>query len=114
MVGMWDVPLSKRLRKDWLMKTTILKEYNVSLDTKKRCVIRGVPSISKYHVQVLDTGRIIMDPMVMVSLKNLSEKTRTMLVSSMINLKEGKVGGVFNPNEFPEIIDKAEKAVYAK
>ena len=93
------------------MKNTVLAEYDVSLDTKKRCVIRGVPKISKYHVQVYKSGRIILDPMVLVPLKNLSERTRTMLISSIKNLKEGRSGDKFNPREFPELIDEAEKSV---
>lgn len=93
------------------MKNAVIDEYDVSLDEKKRCVIRGIPKISKYHVQVYKTGRIVMDPMVLVPLKNLSEETRSMLISSIKNLQEGKSGGKFNPNEFPELIGEAEKSV---
>ena len=97
--------------KEARMKNAVIEEYDISLDSKKRCVIRGVPRITKYHVQVYNTGKIIMDPMVLVPLKSLSEKTRSMLVSSMKHLKDGKAGGKFDPNEFPELIDQAEKAV---
>jgi hypothetical protein len=93
------------------MKNAVIKEYDVSLDTKKRCVIRGVPRISKYHVQVYNSGRIVMDPMVLVPFKNLSAETRSMLISSINNLKEGRAGDKFDPDEFPELIEKAEKSV---
>ena len=93
------------------MKNNVIKEYKVTLDVKKRCVIRGVPNISEYRVQVFKTGKIVMDPMVLVPLKNLSKGTQSTLISSIINLKKGRSGGKFNPNDFPELIEEAEKSV---
>jgi hypothetical protein len=110
-VGKWDIPHLPVNQGGKSMKNAIVDEYDVSLDAKKRCVIRGVPKISKYHVQVYKTGRIVMDPMLLVPLKNLSAETRSMLISSIKNLKEGRAGGKFDPKEFPELIQEAEKSV---
>ena len=44
-------------------------------------------------------------------IKNISEETHKMLVSSLENFEEGRVGGAFNPNEFPEPVSAAEKSV---
>lgn len=85
------------------MKNTVIQEYDVSLDTKKRCVIRGVPTISKYHVQVWKTGKIVMEPRVLVPVSDLSEEAQGRLLETIKNFKAGKVGGTFNPDEFPEI-----------
>jgi len=57
---------------------------------------------------ILKSGRIVMDPMFLVPLKKLSAETRTILISSIKNLKEGRAGDKFNPNEFPELIKEAE------
>jgi hypothetical protein len=85
------------------MKNAVIQEYDVSLDTKKRCVIRGVPTISKYHVQVWKTGKIVMEPRILAPVSDLSEEAQRRLLESIKNFKEGRVGGTFNPDEFPDI-----------
>ncbi|MBL8028469.1 MAG: hypothetical protein JNL74_18745 [Fibrobacteres bacterium] len=85
------------------MKNAVVQEYDVSLDNKKRCVIRGIPTISRYHVQVWKTGKIVMEPRILASVEDLSERAQNRLLESIKNFKAGKVGGTFNPKEFPDI-----------
>ena len=52
-----------------------IKEYDVSLDAKHRCVVRGATA-TKYHAQVFSDGKIVMEPMLLVPLKVLSKLSK--------------------------------------
>jgi len=74
------------------MAEELLKEYDVKLDEKKRCVIRGVSSFNRYHIKVYDNGKIEMFPRVLAAPEELSENTLRTLYGSIKNLKKGKAG----------------------
>ena len=74
------------------MSTGILKEYDAKLDTKGRCIIRGVPAFDRYHVKVFQDGKVEMQPRVLASPEELSENTLRMIYGSIRNIKKGKAG----------------------
>jgi hypothetical protein len=74
------------------MSKNVFQEYDTKLDTKKRCVIHGIPSFNRYHVKVFDSGKIEMTPRVLASPEELSAKTLRMIYGSIRNLKKGKAG----------------------
>ncbi len=74
----------------------IVEEYDTKLDSKHRCIIRGIPSIERYHVSIYDDGTVELKPRVLVSPEELSENSRRMIYSSIKNMKNGSVGGAVN------------------
>ncbi|MFH0921813.1 MAG: hypothetical protein V1913_15805 [Fibrobacterota bacterium] len=95
------------------MTAKIVKEYDVSLDKKHRCAVRGIDKINKYHVQVFNTGRVVMEPMIMVPVASLSNEAYNMIIESLDNLKDGKVSRAYDQKELAELSEAAEKAANA-
>lgn len=84
------------------MSNNVLQEYDAKLDTKKRCVIHGIPSFDRYHVKVFDSGKIEMTPRFLAGPEELSVKTLRMIYGSIRNLKKGKAGPVVNFERYKE------------
>jgi hypothetical protein len=78
------------------MTTELLTEYDATLDTKHRFVVRGLPSFKHYHVRVYanDKGAytLKMEPQVLAKLDQLSENTLQMMDKSMKNYAKGVSG----------------------
>ena len=74
------------------MKQQIVQEYDVTLDSKKRCTIRGKRRFDTYHVSVYKNGKIVMEPRYVARLDELSEKTLRMIDSSAKSLAKGISG----------------------
>ena len=92
-----------------MSKPSVLQEYDASLDSKKRCVIKGLARISRYHVTIMRTGQVILEPRVLAAPEDLSADARSMLLGSIDNLKTGKAGAYFKPEEDPELLSRVRK-----
>lgn len=90
------------------MPRNIFQEYDTKLDTKKRCVIHGIPSFNRYHVKVFDSGKIEMTPRILASTEELSAKTLRMIYGSIRNLKKGKAGSTVTFEKYQDYL-KDEK-----
>ena len=69
---------------------TAVREYDAKLDSKKRLTLREA-SFEYYHVSVLPDQRIVLEPRVLTSPFQVSEKSLRMMDQSVENLKKGKV-----------------------
>ena len=81
--------------------TTILKEYDAKVDSKKRITLRDA-MYEYYHVEEFDDGRIVLKPRELVPPSQVSEKTLAMMDNSIENLKQGKVSEAVNLTEFED------------
>lgn len=73
-----------------------VQEYDAKLDGKRRCVIHGIRSFSRYHVKVFKSGRIEMSPRVLAAPEELSANTLRMIYGSIRALQKGKSGPKVN------------------
>jgi hypothetical protein len=74
------------------MAEQVLKEYDVTLDPRKRFTLRGKTSFDRYHVRLFADGSFVAEPRVLVSPKDLSKNAQKMVYLSIKNLKKGKAG----------------------
>ncbi len=84
------------------MAEEIIQEYDAKLDSKRRCVIHGIPAFDRYHVKVFGNGRIEMTPRVLASPEELSENTLKMIYSSIRNLQKGDAGSAVDFDKYQE------------
>ena len=63
------------------MSVTVVKEYNAHIDAKKRITLRGSEA-EYYPVKLLNDGRIMLEPRVLVPPETVSKKTLEMLDKS--------------------------------
>ena len=78
---------------------TAVREYDAKLDSKKRLTLREA-NFEYYHVSVLPDQRIVLEPRVLTSPFQVSEKSLRMMDQSVENLKKGKVSPAVNLSEF--------------
>ena len=69
--------------------STLTKQYETKLDNKKRFTIRGT-TYQYYLVKEYDDGHLELQPKVLVSPDEVSEKTLKMMDKSIENLKKQK------------------------
>ena len=81
------------------MQHTIIKEYDAKLDEKKRVTLRDV-SHSYYNVKVFKTGRVILDPRILVDPELIPASTRKIIETSAKNFKKGKVSKPTNLKKY--------------
>lgn len=78
------------------MSAELLKEYDTTLDTKRRFVVRGLPAFKHYHVRVYTNDKgaftLKMEPQILAKLDQLSANTLHMMDKSMKNFAKGVVG----------------------
>ena len=80
---------------------SVIREYDAKLDSKKRLTLREA-GFEYYHVSVLPDQRIVLEPRVLTSPFQVSEKSLRMMDQSVENLKKGKVSSavdamIFSP-----------------
>ncbi|MBN2188459.1 MAG: hypothetical protein JW699_03315 [Chitinispirillaceae bacterium] len=94
------------------MSAELLKEYDATLDTKRRFVVRGLPPFNHYHVRVYTNDKgaftLKMEPQVLAKLNQLSANTLRMMDKSMKNLAKGVVGKPVNLDELKRFADAGE------
>ena len=81
--------------------TTILKEYDAKVDSKKRITLRDA-MYEYYHIEEFDDGSIILKPRELVPPSQISEKSLALMDNSIENLKQGKVSEAVNLTEFED------------
>ena len=81
--------------------TTILKEYDAKVDSKKRITLRDA-KYEYYHIEEFNDGSIILKPRELVSPSQISEKSLTMIDKSMENLRQGRVSEAVDLTEYEE------------
>jgi hypothetical protein len=78
------------------MPAELLTEYDATLDTKRRFVVRGLPAFTHFHVRVYTgdkgTYTLKMEPQVLAKLDQLSTNTLHMIDKSMKNFAKGVAG----------------------
>ena len=78
------------------MSTELLIEYDATLDTRQRFVVKGIPKCKHYHVRVYSGKKggytLEMQPQALVDLDQISLKTLRVMDKSMKNLAKGVVG----------------------
>jgi hypothetical protein len=94
------------------MSTELLTEYDATLDTKRRFVVKGLPPFKHYHVRVYsdEKGAITlkMEPQVLAKLDQLSANTLRMMDKSMKNLAKGIAGKPVDLEELKRYADVEE------
>nr|MBQ6241975.1 hypothetical protein [Lachnospiraceae bacterium] len=78
-----------------------VKQYDAKMDSKKRITLRNAP-YEYYHVQEFADGRIVLEPRVLISPFEISEKTLSMMDQSVANLKMGMVAETVDLSGFGE------------
>jgi len=79
-----------------MAKKKVIIKYDAKLDSKNRLTIRE-SQFAHYSVNVMDNGEIVLKPRILVDPNKINTST---LKKSMENLKKGKVGKEFVPDEF--------------
>jgi hypothetical protein len=94
------------------MSAELLTEYDATLDTKRRFVVKGLPPFKHYHVRVYanEKGAITlkMEPQVLAKLDQLSANTLHMMDKSMKNLAKGISGKPVDLEELKQYADAEE------
>jgi hypothetical protein len=94
------------------MSKKLLTEYDTTLDSKRRFVVRGLPHFNRYHVRVYTSGEraftLKMEPQVLAKLDQLSANTLHMIDKSMKNLAKGIVGKAVDLKNIKRYADAEE------
>lgn len=90
------------------MAEQVLEEYDAKLDTKRRCIIHGIPAFDRFHVKVFASGRIEMTPRVLAKPEELSKNTLRMIYGSVNNLKKGKAGKAVDFDKYSDYLKDEE------
>jgi hypothetical protein len=108
---MWDIPPVLVINsKDDGMSAELLTEYDATLDSKKRFVVRGLPGFNHYHVKVFKDPKsegytLKMEPRVLAGLDQLSEKTLRMMDAAMKNIAKGVASEPVDIEKMKELAD---------
>lgn len=76
-----------------------MKQYTISLDTKRRVTIREA-AFNQYNVKVYSDGKVMLSPRILIDPNMVSKNTFKVIESSMKNFKEGKVSDPIKLDEF--------------
>jgi hypothetical protein len=92
---LWEFPLKNIIE----FKMNTIKEYSAKLDSKKRITLRGA-RYNHYKVQVLNDGKILLKPQLLVDSDIVSPKTLKMIEKSINNFKAGIVSKPINLKKY--------------
>lgn len=92
------------------MKAKLVTEYDATVDKKRRFIVRGLPNFDHFHVKVYkdpdkEEYTLKMEPRVLASLDQLSEKTLRMLDKAMENFSSGIRSEPVDTDELRKIAD---------
>jgi len=82
--------------------SSLLKEYDTQLDSKKRLTVRG-SRFKYYHVEEFEDGHLELQPRVLIDPFKISKKSLEMIDASVENMQAGRVGGPVDLSKYPEI-----------
>ena len=95
---MTPVSLERNGQKDGV---TVLRQYDVAADAKKRISLRGATA-KYYHVRALSNGAYTLEPRVLVPPHAVSARALKMLDASAANLKKGRASAPIDLSPFAE------------
>jgi hypothetical protein len=78
---------------------TVLEDYDVAADAKKRISLRGATS-KYFHVRSLSNGCYVLEPRVLVPPQAISARSLKMLERSAANLKRGMASEPIDLSQF--------------
>lgn len=94
------------------MSAELLTEYDATLDTKRRFVVKGLPPFKHYHVRVYANQKgaitLKMEPQVLAKLDQLSANTLRTMDQSMKNLAKGVAGNRVDLEELRRYAEAGE------
>jgi hypothetical protein len=82
-------------------RLTIVDDYDVAADAKKRISLRRART-KYFHVKVLSNGCYLLEPRVLVSPRAISARSLKMLDRSVANLKKGLASAPIDLSAFIE------------
>jgi hypothetical protein len=82
------MPTSIVRRRKPIRGITVVADYDVAADAKKRISLRNATT-KYYRVKALSNGCFLLEPRVLVALDAIPARTRKMLDQSVKNLKDG-------------------------
>ena len=80
---------------------TVLKQYDVAADAKKRISLRGATA-KYFHVRAFSNGAYVLEPRVLVPPHAISARSLKMLDASAANLKKGRASAPIDLSPFRE------------
>ena len=80
---------------------TVLEQYDVAADAKKRISLRGATA-KYFHVRALSNGVYMLEPRVLVPPHAISARSLKMLDASATNLKKGLASAPIDLSRFTE------------
>jgi hypothetical protein len=81
------------------MTEVVKKEYTTKIDSKNRLTIRGAKH-SFFKVKVFNTGKVILNPQILVDPDEIPSKTLKTIEASVRNYKKGKVSKPVNISKY--------------
>jgi hypothetical protein len=82
-------------------KPTVIEEYDVAADAKRRVSLRRARA-KYYRVRALSDGSYLLEPRMLVPLQSISARTLRMLDRSAENLKKGVASPAIDLTPFRE------------
>ena len=82
-------------------RLTVLEDYDVAADAKKRISLRRAQT-KYFHVKALSNGCYLLEPRVLVSPRAVSARSLKMLDQSVANLKKGLASAPIDLSAFIE------------
>lgn len=84
--------------------STVVKEYDAKLDSKKRLTIRGAKA-PFYHVSEKEDGTIELSPRQLAHPYQISEKTLQMMDKAVDKFKKGEASAPVDLEELDRLLD---------
>lgn len=81
------------------MPEIVKNEYNAAIDSKKRLTLRGA-KYSFYAVKEYSTGKIVLNPRILVDPNEIPKSTLKVIENSIKNFNKGKVSKPLNLNNY--------------
>ena len=81
------------------MTMSVLNQYTVHLDAKKRLTIRGALT-EFFAVKMFTDGHVLLEPRVLIDPDTISKRTLRMMDQSAANLKKQKASPAINLKKY--------------
>jgi hypothetical protein len=94
-----NMPLAAIKQPKQKQRLTVVEDYDVAADAKKRISLRGAKT-KYFHVKALSNGCFLLEPRVLVPPQAISSRTLKMLDKSAANFKKGLVSAPIDLGEF--------------
>jgi hypothetical protein len=95
------MPTSTLQRSRGRQRLTVVENYDVAADAKKRISLRNAKT-KYFHVKAFSNGCFLLEPRVLVSPQDISARSLKMLEKSVANLKKGLASAPIDLSAFIE------------